>query len=124
MNRKARDYGIERAKRLRQRLIEIVSDHANRSIAAEPFAQFAKHRVRKIHRNRFGFRSRQLDQAQQPPAAASQVQNARDALGQTLEEFGLAFCPVRNAVGAGEVFEGVRRRAPQIDCLITHDEIA
>ena len=85
MNGKARDHGIERAERVGQRLIEIVPDHTHRSVATETFAQFAKHAVRKIHGDRFGVRSGQLHQTQQPPAAAPEVQNPRDALGQTLE---------------------------------------
>lgn len=110
MDREAGDDRVERAPRLGQWLIEIVRDDADGGVGDEPLAQPFEHRLGKVGRDRLHVRLRQLDERQQAPVAAPQVEHPCHRVGQTGEQFAFPLRPMRNRVGARQIRQRVRRR--------------
>lgn len=115
--------GVERPERGGKRASEVVRDDADAGVRVEPCSQQLEHRLGEIERDRLDAGPRQCDERQQPSVAAPQIQHALAPGRQALQQLGLASRAMRNGIGARQIVERVRRRAPQVDVGLGHEPI-
>ncbi len=113
MDGKARHDCVELAK-FGQRRRQVVLDDASLRVPTTGFAQDVEHRRREIDRYGFGVRSRRLHQAEQPPAAATEIKKSLDALRQKFEQGRFAFAAMRNLIRTLQIVFGMFSVGPQV----------
>src|SRR5580693_351311 len=113
MDGKARHDSVELAK-FGKRRRQVVLDDASLRVSTTDFAQDVEHRRGKIDRYGFCVRTRCLHQAEQPPAAATEIEKSIEALWQKFEQRAFALAAMRNLIGTLQIVFGMFRVGPQV----------
>jgi len=111
MNGKAGNDDVEEAE-WRQWMVEVVRDDLYAFTPFEPLTQPLEHGRREVDRHTDRRRSSTKDEIKESPIAGTEIEHPSNRPGQLVEQGGLSFPAMRNAVSLFKVTEGVRRGLP------------
>ena len=114
MDGEARNDGVKPAQ-FGQAYVEVVLDDGDSRVGGKITAQAGDHHRGKIERHRLGIGVLELDQAEQAPVAAPQIEKPRDTCRQAIEQSGFAFPAVGNRIRLFQIIQSVPGLSPKVD---------
>ena len=89
-------------------------------VGGEAFPGCFEHRLRKVDTHPVSLGPRDAEEREEPSVARAEIKDPPDTFGDMLDQDGLAFGPVGELVGQGQVLKGVLGRGPFVDRQRVH----